>query len=125
MYIYLLEDLYVVAPTLLLSLFEQPSYLQVYNYYFFEQFSLAEYLEFADSFTKACHRFDFDGNKENEEFAKMIGESLEDFSTMLFQREIMHTVSTLYDVSETLRSYVQDPQAAQNHMRAILKLYNL
>ena len=86
---------------------------------------LAEYLEFADSFTKACHRFDFDGNKENEEFAKMIGESLEDFSTMLFQREIMHTVSTLYDVSETLRSYVQDPQAAQNHMRAILKLYNL
>jgi hypothetical protein len=55
----------------------------------------------------------------------MIGESLEDFSTMLFQREIMHTVSTLYDVSETLRSYVQDPQAAQNHMRAILKLYNL
>ena len=64
-------------------------------------------------------------SKENEEFAKMIGESLEDFSTMLFQREIMHTVSTLYDVSETLRSYVQDPQAAQNHMRAILKLYNL
>lgn len=86
---------------------------------------LAEYLEFADSFTKACHRFDFDGNKENEEFAKMIGESLEDFSSMLFQREIMHTVSTLYDVSETLRSYVKDPQAAQGHMRAILKLYNL
>ena len=86
---------------------------------------LAEYLEFADSFTKACHRFDFDKKKENEQFAELIGESLEDFSSMLFQREIMHTVNTLYDLSETLRGYVKDPEAAQNHMRAMLKLYNI
>ena len=86
---------------------------------------LAEYLEFAESFTKACHRFDFDQNKENAKFAELMGESLEDFSIMLFQQEIMHTVSTLYDLSETLRSYVRDPQAAQGHMKAILKLYNL
>ena len=86
---------------------------------------LAEYLEFADSFTKACHRFDFDGNKENETFAKLMGESLEDFSSMMFQREIMHTVSTFYDISETLRNYVKDPVASQNHMKAILKLYNI
>ena len=86
---------------------------------------LAEYLEFADSFTKACHRFDFDGNKENETFAKLMGESLEDFSSMMFQREIMHTVNTFYDISETLRNYVKDPVASQNHMKAILKLYNI
>ena len=86
---------------------------------------LAEYLEFADSFTKACHRFDFDQNKENEVFAELMGESLEDFSIMLFQQEIMHTVSTLYDISETLRGYVKDPAAAQGHMKAILKLYDI
>jgi len=86
---------------------------------------LAAYLDFVDSFTKACHRFDFDKNKENEQFAELIGESLEDFSSMLFQREIMHTVNTLYDLSETLRGYVKDPEASQNHMRAMLKLYNI
>ena len=49
----------------------------------------------------------------------------EDFSSMMFQREIMHTVSTFYDISETLRNYVKDPVASQNHMKAILKLYNI
>ena len=44
---------------------------------------------------------------------------------MLFQQEIMHTVSTLYDISETLRGYVKDPAAAQGHMKAILKLYDI
>ena len=86
---------------------------------------LAEYLEFADSFTIACHRVDFDQDKENEKFAELMGQSVEDFCAMLFQQEVMHTVSTLYDISETLRGYVKDPEAAQNHMRALLKQYNI
>ena len=83
---------------------------------------LAEYVEFTDSFTIACHRYTKESN--NGELAKMIGaDSVEEFDSMVFQREIMHTVNTFYEMSEILRGYAHDPLVAQNRVRNMLKDY--
>lgn len=85
---------------------------------------LTEYTEFADSFTKACHRYTKEGS-DNEDLAKIIGTDSEDeFDSMFFLREIMHTVNTFYEMSEVLRNYAHDPTAAQGRVKAMLKLYN-
>jgi len=85
---------------------------------------LAEYEEFAKSFTIACHRYA--GEEDHEELALTIGfESADEFNAVSFLREIMHTANTFYEISELLRNYAHDPEVAQGRMKTLLKLYNL
>ena len=87
---------------------------------------LAEYRRFLKSYSLACSKLGPSTMPLNDEAVKLIGfSSKEEFSQIFFQKEIMHTVNTFYELSEILRGYAQDPQAAQDHLKAKLRKYNI
>ena len=83
---------------------------------------LKEYDAFTKSFNQAVKNYGY-GN-DNSSLAETIGfESEEEFNSMMFTREINHTVSTFNEIIDILSGYAKNPSVAQSRLNNLLNFY--
>ena len=80
---------------------------------------LREYELFVDSFRLAYRKFK--GSEESARLAETMGfESGREFDEIMFLREITHTVNALNDMSDIVRLYSKNPDAAAARLSVLL-----